>query len=198
MLPMPSIDAVITSPGAIGPTPSGVPVKITSPGETGLLLGIALGCAGFVGIWFGGYFADRFGKIKRHYTLSGPALAMVVAAPLLFLAYWVREWHIALLLLILPTVLQSIWYGPTNACIQGLVPPETRATASAIMLFIQNLIGLGLGPLAFGMMSDALQPVAGTESVRWVLYGAAWIGLIPALLFWQASRGLDAELKTDR
>ena len=73
---------------------------------------------------------------------------------------------------------------------------EARAVAAAFMLFGQNLIGLGLGPLLFGMMSDAFKPLAGDESVRWVLYGAAWLGLIPAFFFWRASLRLKAELKT--
>ena len=66
--------------------------------------------------------------------------------------------------------------------------------ASAVMLFAQNLIGLGLGPLFFGMLSDAVKPVAGEESVRWVLYGAAWLGIIPGLFFWFARKHLDREM----
>ena len=72
----------------------------------------------------------------------------------------------------------------------------TYALAASIMLFGQNLIGLGLGPFLFGVLSDMLQPAYGQESVRWVLYGAAWLGLIPAFFFWRASLRLNAELKT--
>ena len=74
--------------------------------------------------------------------------------------------------------------------------PQARAVAASIMLFGQNLIGLGFGPFLFGGLSDALQPLAGQESVRWVLYGAAWLGLIPAFFFWRASLRLKAELKS--
>ena len=65
-----------------------------------------------------------------------------------------------------------------------------------MVVFGQNLIGLGLGPLAFGALSDALMPMAGAESVRWVLYGAAWLGIIPAFFFWRASLRLGAELES--
>lgn len=68
--------------------------------------------------------------------------------------------------------------------------------ASAIILFVINLIGLGLGPLFFGMLSDAVQPFAGDQSVRWVLAGAAGLGVVPAVFFWLASRRLTSELKT--
>jgi hypothetical protein len=80
--------------------------------------------------------------------------------------------------------------------VQGLVRPQARAVAASIMLFGQNLIGLGFGPFLFGVLSDALVPSVGGESVRYVLYGAAWLGLIPAFFFWRASLRLTAELKT--
>lgn len=167
-----------------------------SAGETGLLLGIILGLAGVIGTWLGGYLADRFGKTDRRHMLTTPAIGMAIAAPILFLGYSVSEWHLAIALLFLPTIFNAAYYGPAFACVHGLVKPEARAMASAVMLFLQNLIGLGLGPLLFGMASEYLKPVAGVESVRWVLYGAAWLGLIPAFFFWRASLRLNKELKS--
>jgi predicted MFS family arabinose efflux permease len=167
-----------------------------SPGEAGATLGIVIGLAGVFGTWLGGALADRFGARDKRHILTAPAIGMTIAAPILFLAYNMTDWRIALALMVIPTILNSMYYGPTYACVQGLVRPEARATASAMMLFAQNLIGLGLGPLLFGMLSDALKPIAGPESVRWVLFGAAWLGLIPAFFFWQSSLRLKAELKT--
>ncbi|PXW78578.1 putative MFS family arabinose efflux permease [Blastomonas natatoria] len=167
-----------------------------TPGETGLYLGVTLGISSMIGTWGGGKLADHFGKRDRKHLLTGPAFAIALAAPILFLAYSATDWRVALALLILPTAMNIMYYGPVYACVQGLVRPEVRAVAASVMLFSQNLIGLGLGPLFFGMMSDAFQPYAGEDSVRWVLYGAAWLGLIPAFLFWRASLRLTAELKS--
>ena len=166
-----------------------------SGAETGLYLGVPLGLAGILGTWLGGYLADRFGKVDRRHIMTAPAIGMLVAAPILFAGYVATDWRLAIALLIVPTVLNSLYYGPTYACVQSLVRPQARAIASAVMLFAQNLIGLGLGPLFFGMLSDALAPVAGDESVRWVLFGAAWLGLVPALFFWRASLWLDRDFK---
>ena len=52
-------------------------------------------------------------------------------------------------------LLGTIWYGPVYGTAQSIVPPHMRATTSAILLFIINLIGLGLGPLFVGALSDA-------------------------------------------
>lgn len=166
-----------------------------SPGETGLWLGIGYGLAGVAGTWLGGWLADRYGRRNARHYLTGPIVSMVVAAPLLFWAYSVDDWRVALVILFVPTIANSLYYGPAYACAQSLVGPRARAVAASLIVFAQNLIGLGLGPLFFGMLSDALRPMAGDDSVRWVLYGAAFLGLIPAFFFWLASRHLNAEMK---
>ncbi|GGD98274.1 MFS transporter [Polymorphobacter glacialis] len=165
-----------------------------TPGQTGLWLGLVAGIAALIGTWAGGWIADRYGRTNRRHMLTAPAVGLAVAAPILFLAYNATDWRMALVLLFVPTVLNALYYGPTYAIAQQLVRPEARAMATAIMVFAQNLIGLGLGPLFFGMMSDYFKPMAGEESVRWVLYGASWLGLIPAFFFWRASLHLNREL----
>ena len=164
--------------------------------QTGLSLGIVLGLSGMVGTWGGGYLADRFGARDKRHLLTTPAIGMAVAAPMLFAAYFVDDWRLALVLLVIPTALNTCYYGPSYALAQQLVKPEQRALATSLVVFGQNLIGLGLGPLFFGILSDAFKPVAGVESVRWVLYGAAWLGVIPAFFFWRASLRLNTDLKS--
>ena len=164
--------------------------------EAGLAMAVALGISGIIGTWLGGKMADVFGKRDKRHILTLPAIGMAIAAPILFAGYWAEDWRIAVALLILPTILNSAYYGPAYGCVQGLVRPEARAIAASLVVFGQNLIGLGMGPLLFGVLSDWLQPMAGDESVRWVLYGAAWLGLIPAFFFWRASLRLNAELKS--
>ena len=165
-----------------------------SPGQVGLWFGIFVGLAGIVGTLLGGWIADRYGATNRRHVLTAPAIGMAIAAPINFLGYTMGDWRVAMAMLLLPTVLNSLYYGPTYSSAQGLVRPQVRAVASATLLFFQNLIGLGLGPLLFGIISDQLKVQAGEDSVRWVLYGAAWLGLIPAFFFWRCSLRLNAEL----
>lgn len=165
-----------------------------SPGEVGFWFGIGGGIAGIIGTWAGGWFADKYGKENRRHVLTAPALGMLIAIPIAISAYWVENWWYALILIMTPTFLNSMYVGPAYSCAQGLVPLRARAMASAVLLFAQNLIGLGLGPLFFGMLSDGIKPIAGDDSVRWVLYGAALLGVIPSFFFWRASLHLNREL----
>jgi MFS family permease len=165
-----------------------------SAGETGFWFGIGGGLAAIAGTLAGGWLADRFGKVNRRHVMTAPAIGFALGVPLSIAAYFMTDWRWALALLMIPTMLNSLYYGPIFSSAQGLVKPEARAMASAILLFSQNLIGLGLGPLFFGMLSDGIKPVAGAESVRWVLYGAALIGFIPAFFFWRTSLRLNDEL----
>ena len=165
-----------------------------TPGETGLWFGLVNGGAGIAGTVLGGYIADRWGAKNRRHVLTAPAVGMVVTIPFALLAFMTDNWLLALFLLIVPTICNSLYYGPTYSSVQGLVPLRARAIAAAVLLFFQNLIGLGLGPLFFGMMSDLLQPAYGEESVRYVLYGATFLGLLPAFFFWRCSLRLNEEL----
>lgn len=165
-----------------------------SPGEVGLYFGLLNGVFAIAGTWLGGRIADRWGATNRRHVLTAPALGLLIAAPLAYLAYSAPTWQSALAILALPTLLNSLYYGPTYSAVQGLVKPQARAMAAAVLLFFQNLIGLGLGPLFFGMLSDVLKPEFGEDSVQIVLYSAAFLGVIPAFFFWRSSLRLNDEL----
>lgn len=165
-----------------------------TPGQVGLYFGLVNGVSAILGTWLGGKIADRWGATRRRHVLTAPALGLAVAAPLAYFGYSAPTWQSALVILTLPTLLNSLYYGPTYSAVQGLVAPQARAMAAAVLLFFQNLIGLGLGPLFFGMLSDVLKPEYGENSVQIVLYSAAFLGVVPAFFFWRCSLRLDAEL----
>ena len=108
-----------------------------------------------------------------------PALSTLVYIPFAFLLYTWPDSRTALLLYFPGALLGGMYLGPTFAMTQTLVRPEVRAMASAILLFIINIIGLGLGPQVVGIVSDLLAETLGQESLRYSLLGiivsfAAW------------------------
>lgn len=164
----------------------------------GVWLGLSGGIAGITGTWLGGWTADRFGRRNPRYYMLPATIAMLASVPLLFFAWMAGDWRIALVLLFLPDLFDNMYYGGTFASLQLLVPANVRATVTACFLFVTTLVGTGFGALSFGIASDWLKPLAqGSESVRWVLMGAALLYTIPAFCYWRASVHLGRELPGD-
>ncbi len=144
----------------------------------GIATGTVGGLAGAVGSVLGGKISDWATARDLRAFVTVPAIGGLIWAPLYCLAILAPSAKLSLLMLIAPSLLGTLWYGPVYAVAQGLVPPNMRATTAALLLFIINIVGLGLGPLFTGAVSDFLSaperlgPAAG---VQWALViTAAW------------------------
>ena len=125
-----------------------------------------------------------------------PGVATLISVPFAALFYSIGDPVLALFLAIPGAILGPMYLGPTFGMTQTLVPPAMRATASALMLFILNLIGLGLGPVFAGVLSDLLRPEFGIESIRYSLLILAVAGnLWSAVHYYFASLTLREDLK---
>lgn len=165
-----------------------------TPAETGLWFGLVNGVASILGVWLGGQIGDRHRARGKQHLLTIPAVAQALSVPFLLTALLVPDWRIALVLFFPAIVLNWLYVAPYYSAVQGLVPPAARAVASAAILFMQNLIGLGLGPVLLGYCSDLLKPSYGAESVRYVLFIAGLVSLLAGLFLWRARKYLPAEL----
>jgi len=85
-----------------------------------------------------------------------------------------------------------------TAAVQHLVPPPMRATASASFLLINNFIGLGIGPLLIGHISDQLRATQGADSLRYAAVGCTAFYLFAALLMLFAVRRLRTDWVDDK
>lgn len=164
-------------------------------GLLGLALGLILGVFGALGIFIGGRISDRLAATDVGGYMLVPALSIALATPFQIAALLTDDLLLAFALLAIPTALNSFYYGPVAASVQSLVQPHTRATASAILFFIVNLIGLGLGPLAIGALSDLLGRALGeAEGLRQAMIWSAVIGVAAGVLFLRARRTIRAEI----
>ncbi len=158
-----------------------------------LFYGTVLLIGGLAGIWMGGWMGDRFGQAKRANYARIPAVAFLLSIPFYALAIMSPNLTLAFFVLLVPTALGLVWLGPVIAAIQHLVRPEMRATASAIFLFINNLIGIGLGTYAIGALSDILAARFGDESLRYSILAGTGFYIVAAGLFFLASRWLQRD-----
>jgi len=163
-------------------------------GEIGTYLGLILGIPGGIGIALGGYLADRLGSRDTRWYLWIVAIALVVCVPFSVGVYLAPEAHIALLMLIVPVALGNFYQATTFSQTQGLASLRMRAVAAAVLLFILNIIGLGLGPQAVGLVSDLLRPAFGDESLRYSLLIAGFFNLWAALHYYLGGKYLAEDL----
>jgi MFS family permease len=84
--------------------------------------------------------------------------------------------------------------GPTFASVHNLVQPQSRAQATAILLFVTNLLGMGIGPLVVGMLSDMLQPTFGDMAIRYALLCSLSVVALGSVLYWRAGTHYRREL----
>jgi predicted MFS family arabinose efflux permease len=162
--------------------------------EIGLWLSLVFGLGGGVGVLLGGVLADRWAQTDRRGMLYVPALAMLAALPFGPFIFTADSATVALSLLCVPAIAGLMYQAPAFAVTQSLVAPPKRATASAVLLFVVNIIGLAMGPAVTGILSDALAPRFGDASLGYALLivscGLGW----SAFHFWRGSRTLVADL----
>lgn len=130
----------------------------------------------------------RAWPVRRRYVLG---LLLAVFA----VNFLDRQILAVLMPAILPGFLAGVFIGPTFALVQALVEPHRRAVAASILLFLANLVGYGLGPLAVGALSDALAPRLGADSLRYALTAVSALGAWAALHYAVAGRTLEEDLR---
>jgi predicted MFS family arabinose efflux permease len=125
--------------------------------ESSRLTGVVLGVAAAFGTFLAGWLADRLVKRYPNALAWLPALGFFIATPLYFGGYLMPSLSAAIPLLMAGAVTHYFYLGCMYATNQGIVQPRLRATATAVLLFIVNLLGYGLGPPIIGALSDLLK-----------------------------------------
>jgi MFS family permease len=163
--------------------------------EIGVWLGVILGVAGGLGFAGGGYVADRVGRRGQRFALWGVAAATMFAWFFHFPVFLVDNPYLVLSLFVMPAIFANFYLATTFAQIQGLVGLRMRAVASALLLFILNSVGLGLGPLFAGVLSDTLEGTFGSDAMRYsLLFIAVVIGPWSAFHYVAAGQHIEGDL----
>ena len=151
---------------------------------------------GTVGSFAGGFLADRLSTKKddKRWYMWVPGIACIVMVPIHLFAYLSPN-----LLLVVPAfsivvVLASMFFGPSFAVAQSVATVRMRAVATSVLLFIQTIIGLTLGPWLAGLISDILAPTAGSDSLRYGLVVVGLANILAGVLYFMASRHYRSDL----
>jgi len=166
--------------------------------EAGWRLALITGFGGAVGVVFAGWLADRLARRGEQWYVLTPAIALTLTLPLTILAFSAATPGAMFLSYIPYVVLGAMWLGPAIAVTHSLVGLRQRAVASAALFFILNLIGLGLGPLVVGTLSDLMRPDFGDAGgLRYSIIGTALVVKTWAIVhFLLAARSVKADIRS--
>jgi predicted MFS family arabinose efflux permease len=122
--------------------------------QAGVVMGLISGAAASVGTLGGGVIADRAARRDKRWYVWIPAIGLALATPMYIVGYQLPDWRWAVAVLLVPPMLHYTYLGPSFGVMHNMVTPRMRATATALLFLVINLIGLGLGPTLTGMASD--------------------------------------------
>ncbi len=164
-------------------------------GEAGTVSAIIVGVLGAFGAFGGGVLCARVSaRYGQKWTGYIPAIAIGISVPLLVAMLLTDNTWLAIGLFVVPGILSSVYAGPTWAIIQELVAPGRRAMAASVYMLIYNLVGLGLGPLAVGVISSAIEPSVGDQSLRYAMVSVLVVSLFGIYAYVVAGRRVAADI----
>ena len=172
-----------------------------SIGEVGTALGLIIGFFGGIGTLLSGVIGDKLGAKSVKYYMLVPAYGFLIAVPVGAAVFLVDDLYLVLAIYTIPAFLVNLYTGPTFAMTQSLAPLAMRAAASALLLFIINIIGLVFGPTTVGIISDLLQSsmqMNDVESLQMALLACNFVYLLSFYYYFQASRHLETDLNSSK
>tara|TARA_Y100000590_G_scaffold123119_1_gene140996 strand:+ start:2639 stop:3913 length:1275 start_codon:yes stop_codon:yes gene_type:complete len=164
-------------------------------GEAGTWLGILTGLFGGMGAFLGGYLADKLSIRDPRFALWLPGMASFAAIPFAVAFYALDDVNLGLICAAPSLVFSAMYLGPSFAVAANLSSLRMRAMTAAILIFVINLVGLGLGPLVVGALNDALNPRFGVEAIRYsLIFVQALMLLLAGTHFFLGARTLSPDL----
>jgi len=158
-----------------------------------------LGFAGIAGTFLGGYLSDRYGQRNKSMYLWLPAGVALISVPFAAFSYLWPNSTTALWVYALPYGLMNFYLGPVFALTQTLSGVRGRALGASILLFVLNIVGMGLGPQFVGTASDlfAGQLQLGSESLRWAMVTALAFNILSVVFYLLAASYLRTDLSNN-
>jgi MFS family permease len=155
---------------------------------------------GAVGTLLGGLLSDRLSTKTgdRRWYMWVPGIATLVMVPFQFFAYLSDDLHVVIPSFCVMIVLASMFFGPSFAVTQTLATLRSRAAATSLLLLVQTLVGLGLGPLLAGALSYFIAghfEISTNVSLRYALCLIGLVNLWAALHYFLGARTIRQNIE---
>lgn len=161
--------------------------------QAGMMAGFFGGGAAAVGILLSGYLADRIAKRKGvlWLPLVGHILGWISIIIYLLWPEGLGDEYsfagipFAMLFCTLASFFSVWWVSPCLTLLTGIVPGSQRALAISMQTVLITLLGLGVGPMLVGVLSDLFNDLMGVESLRYALIITTSATLISVILLFK-------------
>jgi predicted MFS family arabinose efflux permease len=160
--------------------------------QAGLLIALAYGIGGIIGMPVGGYLADWVKARLPGREMSVAVIASILAAVTASLAFGVQDLRVAIVALWLYSIFCVAGYGITFASFTNELPATFRGVGIAILLIFQNLVGYGVGPGVAGWLSDSFKAAGSPQPLVPSLIILSTGFLLAAFCYWRAGRLIAA------
>ncbi|MBC3503760.1 MFS transporter [Pseudomonas sp. SWRI59] len=171
----------------------------------GILAGLVGGTCAGLGALFSGWLTDHLAVRSLRWHIGVPVIGHLLgSSALIIYLLWPRDMLMqvgsipvpsAMLWCALTSFFSVWWVGPSFSLLTQMVPASRRATAVALQTIVSTLCGVGIGPLATGLLSDALMPVFAEESLRYALLLVSCTIVIPLALLWRTHQHLNGHVR---
>jgi len=163
--------------------------------QTGIFFALSAGILGSLVTFGSGWLADHFGTSHPRFRLGMVVAAILIGKPFSAAFAILTPTVPALMCLLVPIGLASVFWGPTFAFLHGRVAPEMRPMATAIFMFAFSIVGVGIGPTLIGVLSDTIFASEGIKSLGWAIMTVQIIGVWSAYHYWVAMKTIpDVEM----
>ena len=117
---------------------------------------VSLGLTGVIGLLLGGWLGDRLRVSRPNGRVLLAAIALLCAAPCVFLALQQPKGGVTAFAILMGTssALSFVYYSTVYSAIQDVVPPTLRGTAVSLYFFAMYVLGASFGSTIMGALSD--------------------------------------------
>jgi len=173
--------------------------------HAGLVFGLASGLGAVFGAMFCGWLSDRLTQRDSRWQLRLAAMGTLCAVPAgVAVFFWPVSdfWTVAgikvpyAMAFALLFGFFASWFATlAYSAVSQMVTAAERSVASALLNLFMTLLGVGLGPLVTGILSDYFARTHGSEGLRWALMGVTSLLVITSLFFALAIRPYQQRLQ---
>jgi predicted MFS family arabinose efflux permease len=151
--------------------------------KVGLWLGVSMGIGLLLGNVVTAYLVDRVGARDPRWYMWIPAMAHALTFVFAGIFLLTDNFTIAVAAFLPYIAASATWATPTTVMLMGVARPEMRAFASLLFSILNYLVGIGLGPIIGGVLSDWLAPTFAEESLRYALLIVNGLALFSLVFF---------------